>query len=128
MSHLVYLAVLAACLVGTAWLEVVVRTRVYRRWRRLVVAIGPVLVVFVVWDLYAIHRGQWTFDSRYTTGLLLPGRLPVEEVAFFVVVPLCAVLAFEAVRAVRGWPAGDEPAPDPAADPASEWHGEGGPR
>lgn len=44
-----------------------------------------------------------------TTGVLLPGHLPLEEALYFVVIPTCAVLGFEAVRAVRGWPAGDEP-------------------
>jgi hypothetical protein len=29
--------------------------------------------------------------------------VPVEELLFFVVVPTCAVLAFEAVRRVKGW-------------------------
>jgi hypothetical protein len=29
---------------------------------------------------------------------------------FFLVTPTCAILAFEAVRAVRHWPVGDEPA------------------
>jgi hypothetical protein len=34
---------------------------------------------------------------------VLPGGVPVEELLFFVVVPTCAVLAFEAVRRVKGW-------------------------
>ena len=108
MSHLAYLAVLAACLAGTGWLEVALHTRVYRRWQRLLLTLAPVLVVFTAWDVYAIARGQWTFDRARTTGVLLPGRLPLEELAFFVVIPVCSVLAFEAVRAVRGWPGGDE--------------------
>jgi lycopene cyclase domain-containing protein len=114
MSHLAYLGVLAVCLAGAAWLEVACRTRVFRRWRRLVATLVPVVAVFVAWDEYAIRRGQWTFDPRYTTGVLLPGRLPLEELAFFVVIPICAVLGFEAVRAVRGWAAGDEAPPAPA--------------
>ena len=32
--------------------------------------------------------------------MLLPGRLPLEELLFFLVVPVCAILGFEAVRAV----------------------------
>jgi hypothetical protein len=36
----------------------------------------------------------------------LPGGIPLEEVLFFLVVPLCAVLALEAVRKVTGWDAG----------------------
>jgi len=109
VRHLTYLGVLAFCLLGTAWLEIFVRTRVYRRWRRLLLTLAPVVAVFLLWDWYAVAHGQWTFDPDRTTGWLLPGSVPVEELGFFVVVPVCAVLAYEAVRAVRGWPGGDEP-------------------
>jgi lycopene cyclase domain-containing protein len=107
VSHLGYLGMLAFCLVGTAWLELVLGVRVYRRWRRLLLSLLPVVPVFVVWDLYAIAHGHWHFDPAQTTGVLLPGSLPLEELLFFVVVPVCAVLTLEAVRAVRGWPVGD---------------------
>ena len=117
MAHLAYLGVLAACLLGTGWLELALRTGVYRRWRRLTLSVLPVVAVFTAWDLYAIARGHWTFDVRRTTGWLLPGHLPVEELAFFVVIPVCSVLAFEAVRVVRGWPVGDEPHVEPAPGP-----------
>jgi lycopene cyclase domain-containing protein len=108
VSHLAYVAVLAACLVGTAPLEIVLRTRVYRRWRRWLLALTPTLVVFVVWDLYAIAAGHWTYDQHLMTGVLLPGDLPLDEVLFFLVTPTCGILAFEAVRAVKHWPVGDE--------------------
>ena len=110
MSHLAYVGVLAGCLLGTAPLEIVLRTRVYARWRRLLLALAPTLVLFVAWDLYAIAAGHWTYDLHRMTGVLLPGRLPLDEVLFFLVTPTCAILAFEAVRAVRRWPVGDEPA------------------
>jgi len=108
VRHLAYVGVLAFCLLGTLPLELWLGVRVYRRPRRLVLALLPVLVVFVVWDLYAVHAGHWSFDPAQTLGWTLPGGLPVEEILFFVVVPVCSVLAFEAVRTVRGWPAGDE--------------------
>ena len=108
MRHLAYVGVLALCLLGTLPLELWLGVRVYRRPRRLLLTLLPVLVVFVGWDLYAVHAGQWTFDPAQTLGWVLPGRLPIEEMLFFVVVPICSVLAFEAVRTVRGWPAGDE--------------------
>jgi lycopene cyclase domain-containing protein len=108
VRHLAYLAVLAVCLLGTLPLELWLGVRVYRRPRRLLLTLLPVVAVFVVWDLYAIAAGHWTFDPAQTTGVLLPGDLPLEELLFFVVVPVCSVLAFEAVRRVRGWPAGDE--------------------
>jgi lycopene cyclase domain-containing protein len=109
VSRFAYLAVLACCLLGTAWLEIVLHVGVYRRWRRLLRTLACVVPPFVLWDVYAISRGQWTFDPERTTGVLLPGRLPLEELLFFLVIPVCAVLSFEAVRAVKGWAAGDEP-------------------
>lgn len=98
----------AFCLLGTAPLELVLHLGVYRRWRRLLLTLLPVAAVFVTWDLYAVARGQWRFDRSQLLGVVLPGGLPVEEVLFFVVVPVAAVLTLEAVRAVRGWPVGDE--------------------
>lgn len=109
MSHLAYLGVLVFVLVGSAWLEIALRTRVLARWRRLLLALAPVVVVFALWDGYAVAAGHWTFDPERTTGVRL-GTLPLEEVLFFVVVPFAAVLTLEAVRAVKGWEVGDEPA------------------
>ncbi|MEO7262135.1 MAG: lycopene cyclase domain-containing protein [Jatrophihabitantaceae bacterium] len=110
MRQLSYLAVLAGCLLGTLPLELVLRVRVYTRWRRLLAALAPGLVLGVAWDLYAVRRGHWHFDHRYLTGLELAG-LPVEEVLFFVVIPICAILTLEAVGRRRpGWLIGDEPA------------------
>ena len=100
---------LAFCLIGTAPLELWLHVGVYRRWRRLVLTVVPVLVVFLAWDGYAVHHGQWSFDRAQTLALARPWGLPIEEVLFFVVVPIATVLTFEAVRTVRGWPVGDEP-------------------
>jgi lycopene cyclase domain-containing protein len=103
----VYLLVLLACLVGTAPLELVLHTRVYRRWRRLLLTLLPVFVVFTAWDVLAIRAGHWAYDPRQTTGVHL-GNVPLEELLFFLVIPTCSILALEAVRSVRGWKAGDE--------------------
>jgi lycopene cyclase domain-containing protein len=111
MTHLRYLLLLAACVVGTLPLEFALHTRVYARWRRLGLAVLPVAVVFGAWDVAAIHARWWHYDAAQVVGLTLPGRLPVEEVLFFLVVPTCAVLTLEAVRRCRPhWIVGDEPA------------------
>ena len=107
MTRLSYLLVLLACLVGTAPLELFLGTRVYARWRRLALTLLPVVVVFVVWDLLAIRAGHWDYDPAQTTGISF-GSLPLEELLFFLVIPVCAVLTLEAVRAVKGWKVGDE--------------------
>lgn len=109
MTHLLYLGLLAACLVATLPLEVVLRTRVYARWRRLLLALTPTVAVFSSWDVYAIAAGHWTYDRRYLTGIDLPGHLPLDEVLFFAVTPTCAILTLEAVRRRRPhWRIGDE--------------------
>jgi lycopene cyclase domain-containing protein len=108
MGQFAYLAVLAGCAFCALWLEPVLRVGVLRRWKRLLLTLAPVIVIFVLWDLAAIAAGHWTFDPEQITGVMLPGGLPLDELLFFVVVPICAILGFEAVRVVRGWPAGDE--------------------
>ena len=108
MRHLAYLAVLAGCFAAAVWLEPVLRVNVFRRWRRLALTVLPVAAIFVGWDLLAIAAGHWRFDPAQITGVFLPGELPLDEVMFFLVVPVCAVLGFEAVRAVLRRPAGDE--------------------
>jgi lycopene cyclase domain-containing protein len=108
MSKYAYLSVLLACLAGTAWLEYFLRTKVYRRAIRLILTIVPIVIVFAVWDAYAIAQGHWTFDSRYVTGLITVANIPLDEILFFIVIPICAILSFEAVRSARDWKAGDE--------------------
>jgi lycopene cyclase domain-containing protein len=108
VRHLAYLFVLAGCLVSAIWLEPVLKVNVLRRWRRLLLTLLPVMVVFILWDLAAIAAGHWTFDPEQTTGVVFPGGLPLDEVLFFVVVPICAILGFEATRAVLRRPVGDE--------------------
>lgn len=108
MSQFAYLSVLAGCLVGTAWLEFFLRTKVYQRTIRLVLTIIPVLIVFSIWDAYAIAQGHWNFDSRYVTGVIVFADIPLDEILFFIAIPICAILSFEAVRSARNWDAGDE--------------------
>ncbi|MGB8020336.1 MAG: lycopene cyclase domain-containing protein [Candidatus Nanopelagicales bacterium] len=97
-----YLLVMAGCLLVTLPLEFVLNARVYRRWRLLLWSLLPVAAVFVVWDVIAIARGHWWYSPRYTTGILLPGGLPLEELVFFLVIPICGLLTYEAVGTVLG--------------------------
>ena len=93
---------MAGCLALTLPLEFLLRARVYRRPLRALRAIAIPAALFVVWDAIAIARGTWWFSRRYTTGWTVPAGVPVEELAFFVVVPLCALLTYESVRTVLG--------------------------
>lgn len=104
-----YAAMLIFTVLGSGWLEFVLHTNVYRRWRRWTLAILPVFLLFVVWDRYAIAEGHWWFDPKQTLGITGPFDIPLEEYFFFIVVPLASILTLEAVRSVKGhWKFGDE--------------------
>lgn len=97
-----YLLLMGACFALTLPLEFVFRARVYRRPARLLRALGIPVVVFSLWDMVAIARDHWSFNRRYVSGWQVPVHLPVEEIAFFVIIPICALLTFEASRRVLG--------------------------
>ena len=102
MDRYQYLLLMGACFALTLPLEFVFQARVYRRARRTLLALFPAVVVFSIWDVIAIARDHWSYSPRYTTGWNLPLGLPVEEIVFFVVIPLCGLLTFEASRRTLG--------------------------
>lgn len=107
MGPVTYVAMLGFVLVATLPLEVLLRTRVYARLRRLGLVLLCVGIPFAAWDFAAVRAGHWSFDTSLTLGVDV-GDLPLEELLFFVVVPLASVMTLEAVRSVRGWRVGDE--------------------
>ncbi|MBV9640799.1 MAG: lycopene cyclase domain-containing protein [Mycobacteriaceae bacterium] len=101
MDRWEYLVVLGACLLITAPLEFF-GAGVYRRWWRALRAIMPVAVVFVIWDAIAIAAHVWTYNPRYVTGIDLAVGIPLEELLFFLVIPLCGLLTYNAVSTLLG--------------------------
>ncbi|PUA80204.1 lycopene cyclase domain-containing protein [Nocardioides currus] len=91
---------LALCLLGTVPLAPAFGLRVLHRPLRLLLTVLVAGTPFLLWDLYATSAGHWHFDADQTLPWRVAG-LPLEEIAFFVVIPLVAVLTFEAVRATR---------------------------
>lgn len=102
IGHFEYLALMAACLLVTLPLEVVLGARVYRRFRLMLLAVLPVVLLFSVWDVVGIIRGHWDYNPRYVTGVQLVFGMPLEELVFFVVIPICGLLTYEAVGQVLG--------------------------
>lgn len=98
-EHWQYLLVLAACLAITAPLEFF-GNGVYRQPLRLLKTVLPVAAVFLLWDEVAVAAGIWTYDPCYISGLSVPFRVPVEEVLFFVVIPICALLTYNAIGTI----------------------------
>ncbi|CAN5655541.1 lycopene cyclase domain-containing protein [soil metagenome] len=100
-DHWQYLLVLGACLLVTAPLELF-GEGVYRHPLRVIRAVAPVALVFVLWDAIAIAAHVWTYNPQFITGIHLPGDIPLEELLFFVVIPVCGLLTYNAVNAMLG--------------------------
>lgn len=114
MDHFAYAAILLACLMAPIGLELTLHVGVFAQWRRLLLTVLPVGIVFVGWDALAVGERQWTYARRWITGIRAFDGLPIEEIAFFVVVPICAIATLEAVRRRRpAWTIGDEPPAGP---------------
>ena len=97
MDRWQYLFVLAGCVAITAPLEMF-GSGVYRQPRRTLTAVLPVALVFVGWDAVAIAADVWTYNPRFITGLTLPFDIPLEELLFFLVIPVCGLLTYSAVE------------------------------
>lgn len=70
----------------------------YKRVRHLIIPIVLVSGLFLIWDLWFTEKGVWGFTLVHTAGLYL-GRLPLEEVLFFVIVPYNCMFIFEVIGA-----------------------------
>jgi lycopene cyclase domain-containing protein len=100
LDHFQYLLLMACCLLITLPLEFVLGARVYRRAVALAFALIPVVIIFSIWDIVGILRDHWSYSPQFTTGWKLIFGMPIEELVFFVVVPICGLLTYEAVGQV----------------------------
>ncbi len=92
-----YLLLMAGCLVITLPLEFVLGARIYRRAAGSAFALIPVVIIFSIWDIVGILRDHWSYSAQFTTGVKLIFGMPIEELVFFLVVPICGLLTYEAV-------------------------------
>jgi lycopene cyclase domain-containing protein len=61
-----------------------------------------ILVIYLIWDFWAVSKGSWFFDSNQILGIMLFDKLPIEEVLFFIIVPLMTVLSYLALIKLTG--------------------------
>ena len=92
---------LAFTVVGSFWLEVILKVGVLRRIKRAAISIIPVATMFLIWDAYAIKQGHWFFDREKILGIYGPFDIPLEEFLFFIIVPMAAILTIEGVTTVK---------------------------
>jgi lycopene cyclase domain-containing protein len=62
-----------------------------------------ILVIYLIWDFWAVSKGSWFFDPNQILGVMLLGKLPIEEVLFFIIVPMMSVITYLALIKLTGW-------------------------
>lgn len=89
--YLLVLLFIACCAVGVT---LGFRIRIKRFWRNFFFADASILVIYLMWDYWAIRKRNWSFDSEQILGFYLFGIVPIEEVLFFIIVPLMSVIVY----------------------------------
>lgn len=80
----------------------------HRHWRAFIGAVLLVSLPFLLWDMWAVSRQHWDFNSNYVLTQRFIG-LPFEELLFFVTVPFAMIYVWGVVRkyvtntAIRLW-------------------------
>jgi lycopene cyclase domain-containing protein len=72
----------------------------YQNIRSLLISITLVVILFSVWDVFAVYRGHWFFNPTGVWKWRII-NLPVEEVLFFVVIPFCCIFTWEAINHIK---------------------------
>ncbi len=103
MENLHYSYVLifiATCAVGVNF---GFRLKFSKRLKLFLLTDSLILVLYLIWDFWAISKGSWFFDPDQILGIMLLGKLPIEEFLFFIIVPLMTVLTYLALIKLTGW-------------------------
>lgn len=91
LNYLLVLLFIASCAVAVT---LVFKIRTPRFWRNFVLADLSVLVIYLFWDYWAIRKKNWSFDREQILDIYIFGIIPVEEVLFFIIVPLMTVIVY----------------------------------
>ena len=93
---LTYLALNLFIIAVPLWYTLDQRTAYYRRLPALGLSIAVVSTCYLLWDILVTARGEWSFNSRYLTGVQIL-NIPLEEVLFFITVPYSCLFIYEVV-------------------------------
>ena len=101
MLKLSYLAMLIFTIVASFWLEIAFKVHVLRRMKRVLLSLLPISLGFLIWDAYAIAQGHWYFDKKQVTGINGPFNIPIEEILFFLIIPIAVLMTLEGVARIK---------------------------
>lgn len=70
------------------------KIKYYKKLPALFASIIIVGIAYVVWDIIATLRGDWSFNPDHLVGLTIL-HLPLEEILFFITVPYSGIFLYE---------------------------------
>lgn len=103
MQELNYLGVLAFVGACAIFITLTFRIRVKKFCKIFLATDLVILAIYLAWDYWAIHQGSWRFDTEQILDVYLFGKIPVEEVLFFIIVPLTTILTYLALTKITQW-------------------------
>jgi lycopene cyclase domain-containing protein len=71
--------------------------KTYKQWRAWGISLLLVSIPFIIWDIWAAANSHWFFSSIYTVSQRIFG-LPVEEILFFITVPLAMCFVWDVLK------------------------------
>ena len=101
LQHFIYLAVDLIILLPFVFKINDSRLGFAKRRFSIIMSTGIVLAVFAVWDIFAVRANVWAFNPSYIIGIRFAG-LPLEEILFFISVPVTSILVWESTGYWKG--------------------------
>lgn len=95
MEQFYYTSYLLVVFLSTLLIKFVAKIKI--DLKKALVAIIPVLVIFLSWDIIATELGHWDFGFDKMLGVVIINQ-PIEEIAFFLVIPLFHIIVWETIK------------------------------
>ena len=103
MAHLRYMAVLLFIALCGFDVNFFFKVKITRLWRAFLLTDICIVISYLLWDYWAIVKGNWYFDQRQILTIHLLPKVPLEELLFFIVVPLTTIITYQALLKLTGW-------------------------
>lgn len=103
VAHFHYLFVLAFISICAVGVNAGFRLGFSKKIKQFLLMDAAIVLVYLAWDIWAVIKKSWYFDPHQIIGINLFSRLPIEEILFFVIVPLMGVLTYLALLKITGW-------------------------
>jgi len=72
------------------------RVNYHKQWKNVIIAIIPMAIYMIIWDVIFTKNEVWGFNPDYNLGVSFLS-LPIEEWMFFIFIPFSSIFIYEVV-------------------------------